>query len=90
MAWSGIEIHSLVAIVLFPLVLVHHAQADRCTQRDTKLCARLDLYPVLFIARRRDGRLTRPSPCHLRLNIGFSERHAWRTAVDYASYTQAM
>lgn len=37
MARSRVHVHGLVAIVLFPLVLVHDAHANRRAQRDAEL-----------------------------------------------------
>ena len=62
-------IHSLIPVILGPLILVHDAHADGRAQRDAELRAGLDLDPVLLIAGCGDGGLARPPTCELRLNV---------------------
>lgn len=90
MTWSRVHVHCLVAIVLLALVLVHDSEANRSTQRDSKLGARLYLNTVLLVAGRRDGGLTWSAASHLGLNVGICEGHAWRAAVDNGAHREAM
>lgn len=82
MTGPRIQIHRLVSVVSRPLVLVQHAQPDRRAQSDAELRARLDLDPVLLVARRRDGALARTPPRQLGLDVEFGESHAWWAAID--------
>jgi hypothetical protein len=87
---TGVQVHGAVAVVLGSLVLVHDAHANGRAQGDSKLGARLDLDLVLFIARCRDGALSRSTSGHLRLDVGLCELHARRHSVDDASDTEAV
>jgi hypothetical protein len=87
---AGVQVHGAVAVVLGSLVLVHDAHANGRAQGDAKLGARLDLDLVFFIARCRDGALSRSASGHLRLDVGLCEFHARRHSVDDASDTEAV
>jgi hypothetical protein len=87
---AGVQVHGAVAVVLRSLVLVHDAHANGGAQGDSKLGARLDLDLVLFIARCRDGALSRSASGHLRLDVGLCELHAWRHSVNDASDTETV
>ena len=90
MARPWVDIHSLVSIILLPLVLVHDAHANRRSQRNAKLSARLDFHPVLLIAGSCDCALTRSSARHLGLDVRLCEGHARRAAIHYAPHRQAV
>ena len=90
MAGPGVQIHCLVSVVLFALVLVHDPDANGRTQRDAKLGAGLDLYAVLLVARCCDGRLSGSTSCHLRLNVILREAHARRAPVDDGTDAEAV
>ena len=90
MTGTRVQVHGAVAVVLGSLVLVHDAHANGGAQSDAKLGARLDLDLVLFIARRRDGALSRSASGHLGLDVGLGELHAWRHSVDDAADTEAV
>lgn len=78
-------VHGGVAVVARALVLVEDEHADGGAERDAGLGARLDLHAVLFVARRRDGRLAGSAARHLRLDVGLGQGHAGRAAVDDAA-----
>jgi hypothetical protein len=81
MTRSRVLIHRATAIIFWSLVLVPHNHGNWRSKRDTEFRARLDLDPVLFIPWRRESALTGSPTGHLRLDIGFSESHAWRAAI---------
>jgi hypothetical protein len=85
MTRPGKAIHSIIRIVLGPLVLVHDAHGNRGAEGDAVFRAGVDLDAVLFVARRRDGALARTSACELGLDVGLVEGETWRAAVDYDS-----
>lgn len=82
MAWPRVHIHSLVAVVLLPLVFIHDFQTNWRAQCDAKLGARLYLYTVLLVSRCGYGRLARSAARHLGLDVVVCESHAWRAPVD--------
>ncbi len=82
MARSRVHVHSLVAVVLLALVLVHDPDANGGAQCDAEFCARLDLDAVLLIAGGCNGGLTRSAARHLRLDVIFGQGHARRATVD--------
>lgn len=90
MAWPGIHIHGLIAVVLGALVLIHDANADRCAQCDAELSTRLDLNLVLLISRSCDRGLSGTAACHLGLDIGFGKLHTRRAAVNDGANTEAV
>ena len=53
MTGSGIEVHSLATIVLWPLILISYNETDGSSQRDAEFGARLDFYLVFLISGRR-------------------------------------
>lgn len=90
MARPGVQVHGAVAVVLGPLVLVQHAHANGCSQRDAKLGARLDLDPVLFVSRCRDCALPGSAARHLWLDVRLVEAETWWAAVHDAAYAAAV
>lgn len=90
MTWPGVHVHSLVAVILRTLILVHDPDANGRSQRKTELCARLYLNLVLLISRCCNRGLTRPSSCHLGLDVGFGELQTRRAAIDDGSNAEAV
>jgi len=82
MAWPGVHVHGLVAVVLLPLVLIHDPQTNWRAQCNAKFGARLYLHPVLLVPRRGYGRLAWSAARHLGLDVVVCESHAWRAPVD--------
>jgi hypothetical protein len=90
MAGSGVEVHSGITVVLWPLVIVTHDHGDGRAQGDAELGAGLDLDSVLFVAGGRKGALAGATTCHLRLDVIFCELHSWWYTVDDAAHGAAM
>lgn len=90
MTRSRVQIHRAIAIILRSLVLIHDAHANRGAQGNAKLGTGLDLNFVFLVARGGDGALSRATACHLGLDVGFGQLHAWRHAVDDAAHAEAV
>jgi hypothetical protein len=90
MARPRVHIHRLVAIILFPLVLIHDPQPNWCTQSDAKLGTRLYLYAILLVTGGCNGGLAWPPARHLRLNVVVGEGHARWAAVDDGTNGEAV
>lgn len=89
-AGAGEHVHGAIAVILGTLVFIPDDEPDRASEGDAELGAGLDLHAIFLVTRGREGGLPRAAPCHLRLDVGFGEFHAWGAAVDYASYGEAV
>lgn len=84
------QIHCASTVILRALVLIAHHHADWGAERDTEFGTGLDLDAILLVARRRERALAGTTSRHLRLDVGFGERHSGGHAVDDAADGAAM
>ena len=89
-AGPGEHVHGAAAVVFGPLVLIADHESYGGPESDAELGAGLDLDAVFLVAGGGEGALPRPPAGHLRLDVVFCDLHAWRAAVDNASYGAAV
>ena len=79
---SGKAVHSIVAIVVRPLILVQNQHPNRRAERHAKFGAGLDLHRVLLISGRGQFALAGAPARELRLDVCLRELHSRWDAID--------
>src|SRR2546423_6202536 len=77
-------------VVARACIRVLNENADGRAGRDTLKHTRQDSDLVALTALTHEVRRPRPAPIDIRLQVGFRERHARRTAVDDAAHSRAV